>query len=180
MPFRDSASFGKRQEYSAVAELLKRGFDVYMTLVDDQGIDCVVRLDARRYVDIQIKARSRTAKNWNLFAAMSFDPRENLYFIFYTEKNETYWTIPSVELVGLCARIKKKGKHHGKRTMSVPASAETNDAKRTAKAKKFDRYKNESGFALLKCYGVSPSNQPLVPTPDGSQSSPSGVAQRQR
>ena len=47
MSYRDTASFGKRQEYSVIAELLKRGFDVYMTLVDDQGIDCVVRLDTR-------------------------------------------------------------------------------------------------------------------------------------
>ncbi len=38
MSYRDTASFGKRQEYSVIAELLKRGFDVYMTLVDDQGI----------------------------------------------------------------------------------------------------------------------------------------------
>lgn len=41
--FRSSASFGKRQEYIAVAELLRRGFDVYMTLVDDQQIDCAFR-----------------------------------------------------------------------------------------------------------------------------------------
>lgn len=34
MAYRDSSSFGKRQEYIAIAELLKRGFDVYMTLVD--------------------------------------------------------------------------------------------------------------------------------------------------
>jgi hypothetical protein len=33
MNHRSTASFGKRQEYIAVAELLRRGFDVYMTLV---------------------------------------------------------------------------------------------------------------------------------------------------
>ena len=38
MVFRDRASFGKRQEYVAIAELLKREYDVYMTLVDDRGI----------------------------------------------------------------------------------------------------------------------------------------------
>lgn len=54
MPYRDRASFGKRQEYLVVAELLRRGFDVYMTLVDDQSIDCVLRLDDKRYLDIQI------------------------------------------------------------------------------------------------------------------------------
>ena len=63
MRYRDTASFGKRQEYVVVAELLKRGFDVYMTLVDDQGIDCIVRLAKNNYLDIQIKARSNKAKN---------------------------------------------------------------------------------------------------------------------
>jgi hypothetical protein len=70
--FRSSASFGKRQEYIAVAELLKRRFDVYMTLVDDQQIDCVVRLPGSppSYVDLQIKARSKNAQNASTFAAM--------------------------------------------------------------------------------------------------------------
>jgi len=40
---RSTASFGKRQEYIAVAELLRRNYDVYMSLVDDQQIACVVR-----------------------------------------------------------------------------------------------------------------------------------------
>ncbi len=104
---RDSASFGKRQEYSAVAELLKRGFDVYMTLVDDQGIDCVVRLDRHRYLDVQIKARSTTAKQWHFFAAMSFAPRDNLFFIFYTERNNCFWTIPSRDVAKLAVPNRK-------------------------------------------------------------------------
>jgi len=41
--FRDSASFGKRQEFIVIAELLRRGYDVYQTLVDDQQIDCIIR-----------------------------------------------------------------------------------------------------------------------------------------
>lgn len=61
MSYRSRASFGKRQEYVAVAELLRRDFDVYMTLVDDPQIDCIIRQEVNghlRYVDIQIKARS--------------------------------------------------------------------------------------------------------------------------
>lgn len=83
MGYRDSASFGKRQEYVIVAELLKRGFDVYMTLVDDQGIDCIIRINNKTYIDIQIKARSKTVRQWNLFAAMTIEPRSNYYFVFY-------------------------------------------------------------------------------------------------
>ena len=152
MAYRDTASFGKRQEFSAIAELLRQGFDVYSTLVDDQGIDCVVRLDETRYVDIQIKARSRTAKQWNLFAAMKFEPRESLFFIFYTEKNETYWTIPSPELVKLCSQ-NKSGKNKGKRTMSVPR--ENAQLRQTEKAKRFERFKNQNGFDLLRSYRLA-------------------------
>ena len=143
MGYRDTASFGKRQEYAVVAELLKRGFDVYMTLVDDQGIDCVVRLDEHRYVDVQIKARSKTAKHWSTFAAMRFEPRPNLYFIFYTEKNETFWTIPSVELAEICYQ-NTKGINKGRRTFSVPRG------KDGAKMSRFAKYVNNEGFALLR------------------------------
>ena len=64
--FRNTASFGKRQEYIAIAELLKRGHDVYMTLVDDQQIDCIIRRGDHDYIDLQIKARSDDGN----FAAM--------------------------------------------------------------------------------------------------------------
>lgn len=53
--YRSSGSFGKRQEFVAIAELLKRHFDLYMTLVDDQQIDCIIRQrkgDKLRYLDI--------------------------------------------------------------------------------------------------------------------------------
>ena len=141
--YRDKASFGKRQEYSVIAELLKRGFDVYMTLVDDQGIDCIVRLDERRYLDIQIKARSKDAQEGNRFAAMSFEPRSNFYFIFYTETNNTYWTIPSIELESLCSK-NKKGKNVGKMTFSLP------QIKQGENADKLEKYRNDNGFELLK------------------------------
>lgn len=140
--YRDSASFGKRQEYTAIAELLRRGFDVYATLVDDQGIDCVVRLNEREYLDIQIKARSKDAKQWNLFAAMSFDPRPNYWFIFYTEMNDTFWVIPSRDVVTL-AFTNKTGKNKGKKSLSLPK----NLAGR--KSQRFKKYMNDTGFALL-------------------------------
>jgi hypothetical protein len=143
MRFRDSASFGKRQEYSVVAELLRRGFDVYMTLVDDQGIDCVVRLDASRYIDIQIKARSVNAKQWNFFAGMNVHPRKNLYYIFYVEKNDSIWIIPSCELPALCVK-NIGGKHKGKMSLTLPK------AHKTEKARTFEKFKGENGFRLLK------------------------------
>ncbi len=142
MSYRSTASFGKRQEYSVIAELLRREFDVYMTLVDDQGIDCIIRLDRQRYLDIQIKARSRTAQEWNRFAALDFEARDNFFFIFYLERSDTFWVIPSCELIGLCS-VNRSGKNAGKMTLVLPKSDITD------KADRFEKYKNDNGFELL-------------------------------
>jgi hypothetical protein len=130
--FRSTGSFGKRQEYIAVAELVRRGYDVYMTLVDDQQIDCVVRLVVGShpvYIDVQIKARSTDAKQPGTFAALIVrDPRPNFMFVFYSEGTGTYWVMPSLDLVQEATRnkegvnagkysivftdLRKDGKHH--------------------------------------------------------------------
>ena len=99
-----------------MAELLRRGFDVYTTLVDDQQIDCIVRQEKDgkvRYLDIQIKARSRTAKQASTFAAMEIrKPRENFFFIFFSEAANTYWVMPSLEVIRLANR-NKTGENQG-------------------------------------------------------------------
>jgi hypothetical protein len=119
MSFRDSASFGKRQEFVAIAELLKRNFDVYLTLVDDLQIDCVIRQPNKKrldYLDIQIKARSKQAskRDAGTFAAMTIrDPRKNFFFIFYSEQAGSYWVMPSLDLMKH-ANFNKNGKNRGK------------------------------------------------------------------
>lgn len=119
MAFRNSASFGKRQEYIAIAELLRKHFDVYLTLVDDQQIDCVLRQEKEgklRYLDIQIKARSNECKPdyAGTFAAMEIrNPRENFFFIFYSEQVNMYWVMPSLQLIKE-AHQNKEGENKGK------------------------------------------------------------------
>lgn len=145
--FRSSASFGKRQEYAAIAELLRRGHDVYMTLVDDQQIDCVIRQekDGRlRYLDIQIKARSKGVVNPGLFAALEVrKPRKNFYYIFYSEKANIYWIMPSEELVKE-ANSNKQGKNKGKYSIVF-----TNENKAGIKPKpRFQKY--QDAFHLLE------------------------------
>lgn len=115
--FRSSGSFGKRQEYIAVAELLRRGFDVYMTLVDDQQIDCVVRVEVNShpvYIDVQIKARSADARQAGTFAALTVrDPRPNFMFVFYSKGADAYWIMPSLDLIKEATR-NKEGVNAGK------------------------------------------------------------------
>ena len=151
MSYRSTGSFGKRQEYAAISKLLSLGFDVYMTLVDDQQIDCVVRQEKEgklRYLDIQIKARSKTAKYCATFSAMNVrKPRRDFWFLFYSEPLDTYWVIPSLDLVKLASKNKGGpdglGKHKGKLTLNL-----ANKNKGGWKPRpKFDNYKNN--FDLL-------------------------------
>ena len=41
--FRHSAGFGKRMEYNLIGKMLMEGLDVYLPLVDDHGVDCVIK-----------------------------------------------------------------------------------------------------------------------------------------
>lgn len=106
---RSTTSFGKHIEYVVIGELLRQRFDIYQTLVDDQGIDCVLRHKGKNslvYLDIQIKARSKDSKEEHagVFSGLQIDEerpsRPNYLFIFYSEPLEnSYWVIPSTVLV---------------------------------------------------------------------------------
>jgi len=151
--FRSSASFGKRQEFVAIAELLRRDFDVYLTLVDDQQIDCVVRreVDGKPvYLDIQIKARSKDCnpRNAGTFAALEVrNPRPNFFFIFYSEQADSYWIMPSLDLVKE-ANQNKAGQNAGRYRIVF-----TNLSRKTGQVSprpRFEKYRDN--FGLLKSY----------------------------
>lgn len=148
--YRSTASFGKRQEYRVIAELLRLNFDVYQTLVDDQGIDCIIRQEKNGvpyYLDIQIKARSKDCnpRNAGRFAAFEIqNPRSNYFFIFYSEQADAFWVVPSLELVKL-ARQHKTGQNAGK--YSINFCLIRKNGKVTPRPK-FDAYKDK--FDLLK------------------------------
>lgn len=152
MAYRDAASFGKRQEYVAIAELLRRGFDVYMTLVDDQQIDCVVRMERDErpvYVDVQIKARSNDAKpkNAGTFASLEIrNPRPNFFFIFYSEQASAYWILPSLDVVRLANKL-KSGKTKGRYRIVFTNALSTGAVRPRPK---FESYLNN--FDLLRQY----------------------------
>jgi len=118
LPFRNSAAFGKRMEFYVVGLMLKEGLDVYLPLVDDDAIDAVVKRPDGRFVEVQIKARSRDAGfgHAGLFAALTHEYRENYWFVFYSERMDTIWIMSSKEFVDE-SRQNKEGKNAGKRTI---------------------------------------------------------------
>lgn len=113
--FRHSAGFGKRIEYMLIGKMLMEGLDVYVPLVDDHGVDCVIKKEDGTYIEVQIKARSMEVNDGDaaLFAAISHEPQKNYYFIFYSERMEMMWIMSSKEFLRECY-TNKTGKNTGK------------------------------------------------------------------
>lgn len=118
LPFRHTAAFGKRIEYYIVGLMLREGLDVYMPLVDDDAIDAVVKRPDGRFVEVQIKARSKSVKfgDGALFAALTHELRHNYWFVFYSERLDTMWILSSQEFLRE-AVCNKTGNNVGKRSI---------------------------------------------------------------
>ena len=117
--FRHSASFGKRMEFWIIGEMLRHGLDVYIPLVDDRGVDAVVRRSDGSFVEVQIKARSNdvTIGDAALFAAIPHEEeRKNYWFIFHSARLNKTWILSSEEFIAEAAQ-NKNGKNAGKRSI---------------------------------------------------------------
>ena len=153
MAYRDSASYGKRQEFKTIAKLIEKGFDVYSTIIDDQGIDCIIRISSKRYLDIQLKARSIDKcmlKDRGYFPQLSIvEPRDNYFFILYSEQADSYWVLPSNDIVNMAKKggfnvsEMKSGANKGRYSVRV-AGAKCNPLPQ------FEKYRNENGFNQLE------------------------------
>jgi hypothetical protein len=117
--FRHSAGFGRRMEYWLIGQMLREGLDVYVPLVDDFGIDAVIRKQNNEFIEVQIKARSKTVIEGDaaLFAAIVHPvPRKNYYFVFYSERLDTMWIMSSEQFISEAVQ-NKNGKNIGKRSI---------------------------------------------------------------
>lgn len=112
--FRSSAGFGKRMEYNLVGKMLMEGLDCYLPLVDDHGVDCVIKRPDGTFIEIQIKARSKDVKAGDaaLFSAIYHEYKPNYYFVFYAERLDTMWIMSSREFLDECV-TNKTGKNIG-------------------------------------------------------------------
>lgn len=50
--FRHSAGFGKRKEYNLAGKILMEELDVYFPLVDDYGVECVIKKEDGTFIEI--------------------------------------------------------------------------------------------------------------------------------
>ena len=77
-------SFGKSIEYKVASEIVREGFDVYLPIADDHGVDLIAKTHTGNIVEIQVKALSKTTKG-GLFAAINHTPRAD-FFCFLSGK----------------------------------------------------------------------------------------------
>lgn len=116
--FRDSASFGKRMEYQIIGQMLMEGLDVYVPLVDDHGVDCVIKKNDGTFTEVQIKARSKKVNPGDgaLFAAITHEKTPDFYFVFYSERLNHMWILSSEEFLNECV-TNKTGRYKGTRSI---------------------------------------------------------------
>jgi hypothetical protein len=92
---------GKIGEVIAIKKLIELGFDVYDNIVDDRGIDLIVRLESKDKIshkDIQVKhSKFYPAHNYYWFgiSRQSFKAHKELYFMFILDEHRVF-LIPSI------------------------------------------------------------------------------------
>lgn len=106
-------------EYNLIGKMLMEGLDVYVPLVDDHGVDCIVKKADGTFIEVQIKARSKEANDGDaaLFADIRHTaPRGNFHFVFFSERLVMMWILSPEEFPGECV-TNKNGKNKGLRTI---------------------------------------------------------------
>jgi hypothetical protein len=151
--FRHSSGFGKRIEYWVVGLMLKEGLDVYLPLVDDDAIDAVVKKPDGCFVEVQIKARSKTVKMGDgaLFAAITHEARPNYWFVFYSERLDKIWVMSSEEFITEAVQ-NKTGKNIGKRSLwfnGTKTDKQTGEREEYAKPR-YSKYESRDFTRLLQ------------------------------
>jgi hypothetical protein len=118
--FRHPAAFGKRMEYFVIGQMLKEGLDVFIPMIDDDAIDAVIKKPDGTYVEIQIKARSKTNQYGSaaLFAAIEHSYRPNYWFVFFSERMNMMWIMSSAEFLKESYQ-NKDGKNIGKHRIQL-------------------------------------------------------------
>lgn len=144
--FRHNAGFGKRMEYMLIGRMLMENLDVYIPLVDDHGVDAIIKKKDGTFIEIQIKARSREVNPGDaaLFSAITHELTPNFYFVFYSDRLQTMWILSSEEFLKECV-TNRRGKNVGKHSIwfnGYRTNKETGEKEEHCYSK-FDKYEAE-------------------------------------
>lgn len=107
---------GKIGEVIAVKKLIEQGFDVYDNIVDDRGIDLIIRNEKRgkiEHKDLQVKHSKYYPKHnyyWFGIGKATFNAHKGLYLMFILDEYKIF-VIPSMEMKRFLKKVwtDKKG-----------------------------------------------------------------------
>jgi hypothetical protein len=78
--------------------MLKDGLDVYLPVIDNHGVDLIVKRPDGKFAEVQIKARSKEAKYPAFFPDIRQErPVSHYWFVFYAERFDTMFLLSSQE-----------------------------------------------------------------------------------
>src|SRR3989344_7771032 len=127
---------GKRGEYMVIGKLLEKGFTVYTPVADVEGIDCIIRNDKKRLIEIQIKTRNKDEEEGRIFRIKDFEPSSDFFICCYLIDTDEVWIIPSF----VFHKISSFDNIKGTRTLSMSMSSQRD----------LSKYKDNLGLELLK------------------------------
>jgi hypothetical protein len=136
-----NAKKGKAIEHYIISELLKSNFDVYVPVVDLEGVDMIVRGD-KSYVEIQVKSRNIKSPEDEFFIK-DFSVSTNFFIVCHNLNTNDFWVMPSCIFNRHCSQKKDKSGRiiKGYSSDKLP-----------------DFLKNEEGLRLLKKALVTKQN----------------------
>ena len=98
---------GKATEMLVGSMLLKDQRELYQPVVDDHGVDLIVRtnnfdptadIKAPEHYEFQ-EIQVKSVKKGGLFAAITMDPHPNYWLVFYIQNIDKMWLINSMDIV---------------------------------------------------------------------------------
>ena len=128
-------AIGKIAELKIQAEMLAEGFEVYTPLVDDHGVDAIVRWNKGPFLRVQIKAVGQNARWPATFNTGGLSDGKG-FFVFRSEQWKKEWIMS-------CEEVRQHERKPGNITFSVQRDGEQVENHNFAKfkAKKFSRLK---------------------------------------
>jgi len=86
---------GKRGEYQIIGKLMQEGFIVYTPVLDCDGVDCVIKNEKGRLIEIQIKTRNKgEGYNKQFIIKRPLKCDVNFFICCYLLDKEEVWFIP--------------------------------------------------------------------------------------
>ena len=111
--------FGASVELLVVSKLLDEQREVYLPVVDDHGVDILVKSKdgaQAAWQELQVKS----LHEGGLFAAISCpNPRPNYWFLFYVKAHSTMWHVNSTDFVRLASQNRPDCKNANKYSLSL-------------------------------------------------------------